>query len=70
MGKPLELDDVWREQIASLLNGMEYGSVQITVHDGKIVQMERTERKRFEANNLVNTAAAKAKADVSKSFGR
>ncbi|OPA80063.1 hypothetical protein BVG16_04750 [Paenibacillus selenitireducens] len=59
MGRPLEIDERWRDQIAALLNGMEYGSVQITVHDGKIVQMERTERKRFDAN----TPSSKAQPD-------
>lgn len=48
MGKALHVDESSLEQITALLNGMEYGSVQITVHDGKIVQIERTERKRFE----------------------
>lgn len=53
MGKPLQVDESSIEQITALLNGMEYGSVQITVHDGKIVQMERTERKRFESKTHV-----------------
>jgi len=51
MGRALEIDERWRDQIVALLNGMEFGSVLITVHDGKIVQMERTERKRFELND-------------------
>ncbi|MFD0617685.1 MULTISPECIES: YezD family protein [Paenibacillus] len=50
MGRTLEIDERWRDQIVALLNGMEFGSVLITVHDGKIVQLERTERKRFELN--------------------
>jgi len=49
MAKPLEVDDEWNERIVSSLNGMEYGAVQIIVHDGRIVQIERTERKRFDA---------------------
>ncbi|WP_058302306.1 YezD family protein [Gorillibacterium timonense] len=48
MAKPLEVDDEWNERIVSSLNGMEYGAVQIIVHDGRIVQIERTERKRFD----------------------
>lgn len=48
MGKPLELDAHWLHQISTLLHGLEYGNVLITVHDGKIVQIERTERKRFD----------------------
>ena len=38
MAKPLELDDVWVERIKQILDGLEYGSVQIVVHDGKITQ--------------------------------
>ena len=48
MAKPLEIDELWNERITSALNGMEYGSVQIVVHEGRIVQIERTERKRFD----------------------
>ncbi|WP_054957756.1 YezD family protein [Paenibacillus dakarensis] len=47
MAKPLQLDETWIERIASLLDGMEFGSLHIVVHEGQIVQMERTERKRF-----------------------
>lgn len=47
MGKPLEIDDLWSKRISDTLNGIEYGTVQIIIHDGKIVQIERTERSRF-----------------------
>ncbi|QGG57542.1 YezD family protein [Paenibacillus sp. B01] len=49
MAKPVELDEAWLDRIADQVNGLEYGSVLITVHDGRIVQIDRTERKRFEA---------------------
>jgi hypothetical protein len=49
MAKPVEVDAVWLERIAEVVNGLEYGSVVITVHDGRIVQIDRTERKRFDA---------------------
>ncbi|MCL6456904.1 MAG: YezD family protein [Gorillibacterium sp.] len=48
MAKPFEVDELWKERISSTLNGLEYGTVQIIVHDGRIVQIERTERKRFD----------------------
>ncbi|TXK85438.1 YezD family protein [Paenibacillus sp. N3.4] len=51
MAKPLELDDVWVDRIKQMLNGLEYGSVQIVVHDGKIAQIDKTERKRFDTSN-------------------
>ncbi|UVI31756.1 YezD family protein [Paenibacillus spongiae] len=50
MAKPLMLDQEWLERIAGQVNGLEYGSVLITIHDGRIVQIDRTERKRFDAS--------------------
>ncbi|NBD26179.1 YezD family protein [Paenibacillus glycinis] len=50
MAKPIVLDQEWLERIATQVNGLEYGSVLITVHDGRVVQIDRTERKRFETN--------------------
>ena len=60
MAKPLKVDEMWLERIASLLNDMEFGSLQIVVHEGQIVQMERTERKRFEntASGAVKTSGS------------
>lgn len=49
MSIPVQMDDIWAERILSSVAGLEYGSVQIIVHDGKIVQIERTERKRFDS---------------------
>ena len=49
MAKPIELDQDWLDRIATQVNGLEYGSVLITVHDGRVVQIDRTERKRFDA---------------------
>lgn len=57
MAKPLQVDQVWLDRIAGLLNDMEFGSLQIVVHEGQIVQMERTERKRYD-----NTSPQKASA--------
>ncbi|SFT05098.1 YezD family protein [Paenibacillus sp. BC26] len=41
-------DEIWLNRIQEQVNGLEYGSVQITVHNGTIVQIERTDRQRFE----------------------
>lgn len=41
-------DPEWIERILESLNGLKFGTVQIVVHEGKIVQIERTEKKRFE----------------------
>jgi hypothetical protein len=48
MAKPVEIDDRWLSRIAEQVNGLEYGEVNIVVHDGRIVQIERKERKRYD----------------------
>ncbi|WP_054023503.1 YezD family protein [Bacillus sp. FJAT-28004] len=48
MAKPLELDEQWLERISEQVTGLNYGHVTITVHDGKIVQIDRTERTRYD----------------------
>lgn len=48
MAKPLELNENWIRRITESVEGLQYGSVQIVVHDGRIVQIERTERRRFD----------------------
>lgn len=48
MAKPLELSESWVDRITDAVNGLQYGTVQIVVHDGRIVQIERTERRRFD----------------------
>jgi len=35
-------------QIANALRGLRYGSVEIVVHDGRVVQIERKEKVRLE----------------------
>ncbi|HZG76560.1 MAG TPA: YezD family protein [Paenibacillus sp.] len=49
MNKASEWDPAWLKRIAESLSGIKYGSVQIVIHDGKIVQIERTEKRRFES---------------------
>ncbi|MCA0755514.1 YezD family protein [Paenibacillus sp. N4] len=48
MAKPLELDQQWLQKIAEQVDGIQYGQVTITVHDGRIVQIDRTERTRYD----------------------
>ncbi|MNJ51389.1 YezD family protein [Paenibacillus bouchesdurhonensis] len=58
MAKPLKVDDVWLDRIAGLLNEMEFGSLNIVVHEGQIVQVERTERKRYEIGASSSTKSS------------
>lgn len=39
----------WVEAVRRHVAAIRYGGIQITVHAGKVVQVERTERFRFEA---------------------
>ncbi len=36
------------EQILSIIQGIRFGSVEIVIHDGKVVQVERREKLRFD----------------------
>ena len=36
------------DQIALVLQGIRFGSVEIVIHDGKVVQIERKEKLRFD----------------------
>jgi hypothetical protein len=44
----------WLTLVAEKVKSMHYGVVQIVVHDSKVVQIERTERTRFDAPQSVN----------------
>ncbi|MGE0384057.1 MAG: YezD family protein [Gammaproteobacteria bacterium] len=37
-------------RVLEAIEGMRYGSVEIVVHDARVVQLERRERFRFDAN--------------------
>lgn len=49
MPRPFEPDDEWLIRIMEAVAGLKYGTVQIVVHDGRVVQIERTERFRYDA---------------------
>lgn len=48
MSRAVKVDEVWGKRILDQVEGLAFGTVQITVHDGQIVQIDRTERNRFE----------------------
>lgn len=41
------IDDQWIELIVQSLKGIEYGSVEIVIHDSQITQIDRLEKQRF-----------------------
>ncbi|MEH7114260.1 YezD family protein [Neobacillus niacini] len=47
MSSKVRLDQQVMEKIANLLEGLEYGTVQITVHDSQITQIDRLEKHRL-----------------------
>ena len=48
MARKVEVTDIWRQRIKEQFSGLVFGTVQIVVHDGRIVQIEQTERIRFQ----------------------
>ena len=49
-GKEQQAPDI-AHQIAAALQGIRFGSVEIIIHDGKVVQIERKEKLRFDAKS-------------------
>jgi len=41
-------DTAWERQVIEAVRGIRYGSVEIVVHDARIVQIERREEVRFD----------------------
>ncbi|GIP63068.1 hypothetical protein J32TS6_16230 [Virgibacillus pantothenticus] len=42
-----KLDEVQWEYVRKSLDAIDFGSVVITVHDGRVTQIDTTEKKRF-----------------------
>jgi hypothetical protein len=40
--------EAWLETVRQQVTGLRYGVVQIVIHDARVVQIERTEKFRFE----------------------
>ena len=47
-------DQNWIKVIQEKLSGLRYGQILLTVHDGRIVQIERTEKTRLETPSSRN----------------
>ncbi len=43
-----ESHPAWLQVVTEKVASLRYGVVQVTVHDGKVVQIEKTERTRFD----------------------
>lgn len=53
--EPATASNDWIEVVRRHVASLRYGVVQITVHGGKVVQVERTERFRFEGPGAPST---------------
>lgn len=53
MDKSFDRDSVWVERILESIAGIQFGAVQIVIHNGDIIQIERTERRRFEPSRPI-----------------
>jgi hypothetical protein len=49
------LSPTWLKLVHERVNGLRFGTVQIVVHEGRVTQVDSTERTRFPADD---TAAA------------
>ncbi|NOU20930.1 MAG: YezD family protein [Methyloglobulus sp.] len=51
-GKEQPIDDI-ANQIAMALQGIRFGSVEIIIHESKVVQIERKEKLRFDKRSTL-----------------
>ena len=49
----VSLNDIDAEVIRAIRN-IRYGSVEITIHDSRVVQIERKEKRRFEVSRRLD----------------
>ena len=49
----------WLELVTQKVAGLQYGVVQIVIHDSKVVQIESTERHRFDLRGRAEVVAHK-----------
>jgi len=60
MKKSSETDPLIAEEILQSLKNIQFGSVEIIIHDYKIVQIERKEKRRFEKKELSKQSDAES----------
>jgi hypothetical protein len=51
-----KIADVTAHDVKAALTGLEFGSVVVTVHHGRIVQIERREKMRLDKNDRPDLA--------------
>ncbi|MBB6446403.1 YezD family protein [Bacillus benzoevorans] len=53
MSSKNKIDQEIIEKIVSLLENIEYGTIQITVHDSQVTQIEKGEKYRFSLKKAI-----------------
>ena len=53
-------DDAWLKVLQQKIESLRFGVVQIVVHEGKVVQLERTEKIRFDQPRPAQSAPSAA----------
>ena len=48
--EPLHLPPLLLHELAEALRTIRYGAIELVIHDGRVVQLERREKMRFEPN--------------------
>ena len=44
----------WQELVVQEVESIRYGAVTITIHDGRVVQVEKTQKTRFDSKTSKN----------------
>jgi hypothetical protein len=44
----IDLND-WERELLTAVRSLRYGSVEVTIHEGRVVQIEKRERVRYQA---------------------
>ena len=47
---PQTIDSIVLDRIAEAIHGLRFGSVEIVIQDGRVVQIERKEKFRLDSN--------------------
>lgn len=53
---PVSVDGAWLEILRKQVGAMRFGVVQVVVHEGRVVQIERTEKVRFQSPTSASSA--------------
>ncbi len=53
---PLEASPSWMRLVSEKIKDLQFGSVMITIHDGRVTQIESTEKIRFQPEGALRSS--------------